>query len=374
MKLVKTVKFKIVADAADLLPTVINYTNSYNHICKIGYKQKIFNPIELHNITYKEVRAKFSLPSQLTISARSKAAENLKALRKKKYAKCPSSKLQSIRYDKNSYSLFLKENQVSLSTCSGRKRYNLIVSNYHKEFFKSWKYTSADLKIVKNKVYLHIVFEKEIENTAPNGEFIGLDRGISNLAVLSNNSFFSGKKTKHVSQRYRNLRKRLQKKGTKSAKRHLQKISGKEKRFKADINHQISKQIIDSLNPGDILVLEDLKGIRAQRLRKTIRTLIHNWSFYQLEQFLEYKANAKGISIMKVSARYTSQICSECGFCSRNNRKTQANFVCQSCGFKLNADLNASRNLALRAQGKTSKESLDGYKLSNEDVINHPNV
>jgi len=136
---------------------------------------------------------------------------------------------------------------------------------------------------------------------------------------------------------------------TKSAKRHLRKISGKEKRFKADINHKISKSIIESLNPGDTLVLEDLTGIRAKRLRKEVRILINNWSFYQLEQFLTYKANAKGIGIIKVEAKYTSQTCSKCGHCARANRKTQALFVCKQCGYTLNADLNASRNIRDKA-------------------------
>ena len=285
---------------------------------------------------------------------------------KKTYKKCPNSKLQSIRYDKNSYSIFLDKKQVSLLTCFGRKRYDLIISNYHQDFFKSWKYTSADLVIIKNNVYLHIVFEKDIADVPTNGTFVGLDRGISNIAVLSNNKFYTGKHVKHVSDNYRNLRRRLQKKGTKSAKRHLRKLCGKERRFKADINHQISKKIISNLNPGDTLVLEDLKGIRAKRLRKTVRILINNWSFYQLEQFLQYKANAKGICITHVEAKYTSQTCSKCGYCAKNNRKTQACFVCKTCGFKLNADLNASKNIRNKAH--------DAYKASCGVEVNQPNV
>ena len=158
----------------------------------------------------------------------------------------------------------------------------------------------------------------------------------------------------------------MQKANTKSAKRHLKRLSGKEKRFKADINHQISKKIINNLNPGDTLVLEDLKGIRNKRFRKTIRVLINNWSFYQLEQFLTYKANAKGVYIAYVVAKYTSQTCSKCGFCAKNNRKTQACFACQACGFKLNADLNASRNISMKASV--------GYTPTDEVVVNQPIV
>jgi len=366
MKLIKTIKFKITAEVAELLPTAIAYTNAFNYVCQVGFANKKSHSIDLHNLTYSDVRCKFNLPSQLTCSARNKSSEVLNALRKKKIQVCPKSKRQSVRYDKNSYSLFLNKSQVSLLTCDGRKRYNLIISDYNKEYFSIWKYASAELVIIKNKVYLHITFEKDITDTPTNGTFVGLDRGISNLAVTSNNKFYTGKHVKRVSQYYRNLRRKLHKVNTKSAKRHLQKISGQEKRFKADINHKISKSIIESLNPGDTLVLEDLTGIRAKRLRKEVRILINNWSFYQLEQFLTYKANAKGIGIIKVEAKYTSQTCSKCGHCARANRKTQALFVCKQCGYTLNADLNASRNIRDKAH--------DFYRESCEAAVFQPIV
>ena len=366
MNLVKTIRVKLNAEAAELLPTISAYTNAFNFVCQVGYDNKKSHSIDLHNLTYSDVREKFGLPSQLTCSARNKASEALNALRKKKVKTCPKSKQQSIRYDQNSYTLFLDKEQVSLLTCNGRKRFPIIISDYHKEYFKTWKYTSTELCIYKKKVYLHIVFEKEITDTPTNGTFVGLDRGISNIAVTSNNQFYTGKHVRKISYRYRSLRRKLQKVNSKSAKRHLKRLSGKERRFKADVNHQISKQIINSLNPGDTLVLEDLKGIRAKRLRKTVRVLINSWSFYQLEQFLAYKGNAKGISIVKVEAKYTSQTCSCCGYCARDNRKTQASFVCKACGYKLNADLNASRNISAKAFAT--------YKVANGAEVNQPIV
>ena len=368
MKLIKTIRIKLNAEATMLLPTFINYTNAFNYISAIGFAKKIYNAIELHKITYQDVRSNFNLPSQLTCSARNKSSEALKGIvkRERKFTICPKSKLSSIRLDRNSFTIFLDKKQVSILTCSGRLKFNLILSNYHSKYFQDWKYSSADLVIKNKRVFLNVVFEKDIVDTTSNGTFVGLDRGISNLAVTSNNKFYSGKLTKHISQKYRNLRRRLQKANTKSAKRHLKRLSGKEKRFKADINHQISKKIIDNLNPGDTLVLENLTGIRNKRLRKTIRILVNNWSFYQLEQFLTYKANAKGVCIAHVVAKYTSQTCSKCGFCAKNNRKTQACFACQACGFKLNADLNASRNISMKASV--------GYKPTDEAVINQPIV
>ena len=365
MKLTRTAEIKLNISPTEILPTLEAYTKSFNFVCQEGFQKKEKNGINLHKLCYYETRE--YLPSQLAISSRMKATEALKGVfaKEKKYIRCPKSKLCSARYDKNSYTLFLDQKQVSLLTISGRKRYALIVPEYYQELFKTWKNTSADLCIKKNTVYLHIVFEKDITDTQPNGKLIGIDRGINNIAVVSNNQFFGGGQVKNLVNRYRRLRKLLQKKGTKSAKRHLKKVKDKERRFRADINHQISKQIISSLNPGDTIVLEDLTGIRNKRLRKEQRTMINSWSFFQLEQFLTYKANAKGIGIEYIDARYTSQRCSKCGYICRSNRKEHS-FCCKECGFRLNSDLNASRNICMKA--------LESYKLSSGAVVNQPIV
>ena len=129
--------------------------------------------------------------------------------------------------------------------------------------------------------------------------------------------------------------------------RHLKKISKKENCFRRNVNHLISKQIIDNLPPGSVLVLEDLSGIsrkKKKELGKRFNKQLNSWSYFQLEQFLIYKGEAKNIKIVKVSPSYTSQKCSKCGHTEKANRKG-SNFKCRSCGFQINADLNASRNI-----------------------------
>jgi IS605 OrfB family transposase len=369
MKLIRTAKIKLNMKPADILPTLQAYTKAFNFVCQVGFSKKDKNGVSLHKKTYEAVRE--YLPSQLAISSRMRATEALASVftktKHKKYGSCPQSDLCSIRYDKNSYSLFLDKQEVSLLTVSGRKRFTLAIPEYYKEQFANWRHTSADLCISKNKVYLHIVFEKEVADTQPTGKLVGVDQGINNLAVASNNKFFGGGVIKKQVRKYQRLRSSLQAKGTKSAIRHLQKLSGKERRFRADINHQISKQIISSgLKPGDTIVLENLTGIRNKRLRKAQRKLINNWSYFQLEQFITYKAAAKGISVKHIDARYTSQRCSKCGFICRSNRKSQSDFCCNKCGFRLNADLNASRNIC--------NKHLDSYKLSDRAAVNQPIV
>lgn len=365
MKLQQTAKIKLNIPVEDILPSLILYTKAFNFVCEIGFNKKCFNGVTLHNLSYQETRE--YLPAQLAISARMKATEAIKSVLKSKLKNksCPKSKLCCIRLDVNSYSLFLQKQEVSILTTSGRKRYPLVVSDYHQHYFKDWKYTSADLVVKNNKVYLHIAFEKEIIEIPSTGKLVGIDRGINNIAVTSLNQFYGGGILKNLVNKQKRLRKQLQSKGTKSAKRHLKKLSKKEKQFRADINHQISRKIINSLNPGDTIVLEELTGIRNKRIRKPQRILINNWGFYQLEQFLIYKAKSKSIRVEYIDARYTSQMCSKCSFIAKSNRKTQSGFCCKKCGFKLNADLNASRNICAKA--------IRSYKFLNGVEVNLPN-
>lgn len=97
------------------------------------------------------------------------------------------------------------------------------------------------------------------------------------------------------------------------------------------------------------IALEDLTGItKRATVRRSQRAKHHSWAFYQLRQFLTYKANLAGIPVVLVDPAYTSRTCSVCGHCEKKNRKSQARFECRSCGYAANADYNASRNIAAR--------------------------
>lgn len=307
MILTRTAVFKLKASPAEVMPTLLAYTAVFNDICKVGFAEWTFNPITLHKLTYRDARQ--TLPSQLAISARSKASEALKSIMTSKSdatkdkamksrvrknlasegrISCPRSRLCSIRLDMRSYSIF-PGNIVSMTTLEGRKKFQFVVYGQSARYLEDWRRRSADLVVRRGKVYLHIVFEKDMEDIKPSGKITGIDRGIRNIAVTSDNVFFSGRNVKRICSARRSLRRRLQKAGTKSAKRHLKLLSGREERFKADVNHCISKKIISMLEIGATIVLEDLAGIRNKRSTKVLRTAIHGWSYFQLQQFLEYK-------------------------------------------------------------------------------------
>ncbi|OQX93188.1 MAG: hypothetical protein B6I17_03885, partial [Tenericutes bacterium 4572_104] len=289
MKLIRTVKLKLDVPISDLLPTFKNYTDSYNYVCTTGWNDNDFNQVSLHHKTYQTTKQ--FLPSQLAISSRMKASETLKIClrrkRKNKKVRKPSSKLCSIRLDKNSFNIWFNKNLISILTVDGRKKYEINIPEYFQQYI-TWRRGSADLFIRRNQVFLNITFNKEIEDPQPVDipYIIGVDRGIINIAVSSNNKFYKGDKVQRVCNKYNYLRGKLQSCGSKSAKRHLKRLSKKENRFRRDVNHCISKEIVNSLQSNSIIVLEDLKYIRkrTKSWSKDLNRKLNTWPFSQLEQ------------------------------------------------------------------------------------------
>lgn len=181
---------------------------------------------------------------------------------------------------------------------------------------------------------------------------LGVDFGITELAVDSDGNMYSGEAIKAVRVRVRELRRGLQSKGSRSAKRHLSKVRRRQSRFTTWVNHNISKQLVQTAVPSaKAICLEDLNGIRDRvSASKQMRWLLGNWAFHQLRAFVEYKAQRAGIPVITVNAAYTSQTCSSCGHCERANRQSQSKFCCNQCGLETNADLNAALNLKARGQ------------------------
>ncbi|MGW7365700.1 RNA-guided endonuclease InsQ/TnpB family protein [Streptomyces sp. NPDC054841] len=186
-------------------------------------------------------------------------------------------------------------------------------------------------------------------NTAPAG-FVGVDLGIANIATASTGRRYSGRRLNRRRAQDLKLRSKLQRKGSKSAKRRAKRHAGKERRRARDINHKISKCIVaEAKRTGCGIAQEDLTGIRERvRLRKPQRAKLHSWAFHQLGSFIAYKAKRAGVPVVYVDPAYTSQECSQCHHIDTRNRPAQAVFACRSCGFVEHADLNSSHNIGQR--------------------------
>lgn len=286
----------------------------------------------------------------MVCAARVKATEALKSANKRikqnKNVTCPNSKRCPIRYDARSYTVWFDRNEVTILAIGGRIKLGFYIAEYYRAFL-SWKNTSADL--IRDRFgrwWLHIVMETDSPEITLTNETVGVDLGIVSPATDCRGSFYGDKHWKQVEDRTFQLRRRLQSKGTKSAKRHLRKLSGRQRRFRRDYDHVLSKRLVQSVGKGATIVFEDLTNIRGRaKIRKSQRRRLHGWSFAQFQAFVKYKAAAKGIAVGFVDPRFTSQKCSCCGHIHRGNRPTQKNFKCKKCSFEILADHNAAINI-----------------------------
>src|SRR5216683_2616716 len=267
-----------------LLDTMYQFNAAANYVASIAWASKTANKFELQKLVYGELRTTYKLAAQLAIRCISKASEAYKR-------------------DKSIQPTFKPEGAI---------------------------------------VYLAVTLEVPTPAPDETTDTLGVDLGIVNLATDSDGETFSGEQVEKTRKRMSALRQRLQKRGTKSAKRHLKKLSGKEARFKRDTNHIISKRIVQKVKTsGQGIAIEELRHIRKRTdstVRRSQRSRHSSWSFGQLRSFLSYKAALVGVPLHTINPRNTSRTCPACGHCAKANRTSQAGFRCVACGCAGNAD------------------------------------
>jgi putative transposase len=334
-----------------LLETARQFTEAFNTVCETGWLGNERNGVRLHHLTYRSLKDRLpDLVSDLHIQARVKATEALKSAftrrRQGRKVSCPQSSLCSPRYNVHTFKLDWQAGRVKLSTTSGRTEVPFQLPAVF-AWATEGKVCTADLVQRKGRFWLHVVIETPAPKIRPRKVAVGIDLGLCHPAVTSAAEFLGEKRWKEVEARLFRQKRQCQSKGSKSAKRRLRILRGRQARFRRDCDHILSKRIVESVPPGGTVVLENLTDIRRrvkQRKGKQSRRL-HAWSFAQLREFVVYKAEAKGVRVAFVDPRHTSQTCSRCGHQHRSNRKSQSLFQCRSCGFTLHADLNGARNI-----------------------------
>ena len=149
---------------------------------------------------------------------------------------------------------------------------------------------------VKNKKggfwFLHISLEYDstlstLTEKLKKEEVIAVDVGENNIAAVSSGKVWKAGELKHKRDKYLGLRARLQSNGSQSARQHLRKASGKERRHVTHVNHVVSKSIVEEAakQKAKVIVLEDLTHIRDRvRAGKRVRSRLHRWSFRELQQ------------------------------------------------------------------------------------------
>lgn len=216
------------------------------------------------------------------------------------------------------------------------------------------KLCTAKLIQLKNKWYMHIAYTQTVPDWEHdnNQNVIGIDRGLRQIMTTydqrGKTKFFNGKAIAYKRRKYNYLRQQLQRKNTKSAKRKLKRLGQQENRWMNDINHCLSKTLVNSYGDNSLFVLEDLSNITFERKMRTKQQTneLHSWSFYDLQTKISYKANRLGSKVITVPAKYTSQRCPKCGIVKKSNRKHKIHlYRCANCGFISNDDRVGAMNL-----------------------------
>jgi putative transposase len=353
-----------------LAETAEQFTSAFNQTVSIGWHAAVGNATKLHYLTYYPVKAAHpTLVSDLIVQARMKAAEALRsafALRKhNRKVSMPHSAACPPRYNLHTFKLDWQSRTVRLSTTSGRQTIRFDVPEYCTRY-AGYPVDTADLLLRHGVWWLHVVVSVPAPDVQPTAELVGVDLGLRRPAVTSANRFLGERRWKAIEGRTFHLKRALQQKGTRSAKRHLRRLRHKQARFRRETDHVLSKQIVQSVEPGSTVVVENLTDIRKRvkaKKRTETKRRIHSWSFAQLRAFIEYKAEERGCTVIAVDPRHTSQQCSRCGHTARTNRRSRGRFVCRVCGLELHADLNASRNIAAKYHASVGRSDAGGLPV-----------
>jgi putative transposase len=389
MKTVITAKLKLHTTPEQfqaLRATQLAYRDALDFVSQYSFAHgKMSNRVALQDGTYDEVRARFHLPSQMACSVPRQVGATYKALwtkvkqnaqarkmgwTKKRYKgldQAPKYVSPTLTYQyKKDYS-FKPDQQLSVLTLDGRVIVSYSGYEKHVALIQDGALVgAAKLWYDKPKQQFFLLISLELEVADPTPEthtgVAGVDVGVRYLAVTAttrgDHSFHTGKKAVPKANHYARLRKRLQKKGTRSATRRLVTMSGRERRLKQDANHVVSKRIV-TRHQHSLIGLENLTDIRERTRRKhgkqatqkqrKANAAYSKWSFAELQGMIAYKALLHGSMAVKVDAHYTSKACPICGHtCDANRPNHGLLFVCQQCHYTLHADLVGARNITMR--------------------------
>lgn len=370
MQITITAKLQVLvsSEQRELLDATMNaYSNACNCVANYIFQTHDLKQFSLNKALYYDLRKRFGLKSQMAQSVFKTVIARYKAIleNQQKWIKPDFSNPQYDLVWNRDYSL--TGQLFSVNTLSGRVKLQYFATGMEK-YFDHAVYSFGTAKLVQKhgKYFLHIPVTTDIPESLDSDicNVVGVDRGI-NFVVATYDSkhksgFVSGKAIKQKRAKYKARRKELQQRQTPSARRRLKAIGRRENRWMQDINHQVSKALVENNPKHTLFVLEDLSGIRSatERVRRKDRYVSVSWSFYDLEQKLKYKAALNESSVIAVDPRYTSQTCPLCGHTERADRNKKKHiFCCKSCGYTSNDDRIGAMNLYRMGINYLAKDS-----------------
>jgi IS605 OrfB family transposase len=347
MKLTLKIKLLPTDEQANLLIETMKEANTVcDAISEVAWQEKIFNNFKLHHKVYHSYKATFQLSSQMLIRQIAKVADAYKLDKKTKRS---FKQLGSIAYDSRIMT-YKPDSVVSLWCIGGRQKIDFVCHNLdYTPYIKG----EADLVYKKGKFYLFQTVDVPEGDVEDVEEFVGCDFGLTDIVVTSDGVKHSADGLNEYREHRQKVRSSIQAKADtskRSTRRNCRRLSkrlqGKERTHSQIINHTIAKSIILSAKEsGKGVAIEDLTNIRftSKRRNKKFRIKLGKWSFGQLRSFLEYKGLLYGVPVVVVDPRYTSQTCNVCKYLGK---RTNKHFKCNNCGNDMDADVNASLNIA----------------------------
>ena len=356
MTVTAKIQISVNADSKVLLDETMSvYSDACNYVSDYVFHTHDLKQFSLNKVLYSTLREKFGLKSQMAQSVFKTVIARYKTIleNQKEWIQPSFKKHQYDLVWNRDYSL--TQNCFSVNTLNGRVKLPYFSEGMSKYFNHDiYKFGTAKLVNKHGKYFLHIpvTYDVEESNISDIRNVVGIDRGI-NFVVATYDSkhksgFVSGKPIKQKRASYSKLRKELQMRQTPSSRRRLKAIGQRENRWMQDVNHQVSKALVESNPKHTLFVLEDLSGVRnaTERVRTKDRYVSVSWSFYDLEQKLIYKAKQNQSTVIKVAPHYTSQCCPVCGHIEKANRNKKIHlFTCKNCGYKSNDDRIGAMNL-----------------------------
>ncbi len=325
------------------LSTVFNdYQLAWQHVSDWIFENKTKNRSKVHAATYRIVRDKLpSLNSGLVQQARNDAIAKFSSISSNGHKITAPPKLEnvSVRFDNRTSSI--KGNLLSLAV-GGKRLIATIISFPFLEKHRTYK-TLAPLVFKRDGHYWVALTFDIPELPVKPGTITGVDMGLRILAATSEGKLIRGTKMNRLRRKTRFVKSALQRKGTKSAKRHLRRLSRKEQRQSRDVTHCAVNEVLKT--NSSILAVEDL-DLRARKHRKGSNRRRFSVPISNFVRILEYKAKALGKQVVKVKPHYTSQ--EDCRGLKPGTRMG-GRYVGVD-GKVLHADLNAACNIALKAQ------------------------
>ena len=344
MKLTLKIKLLPTDEQVNLLLDTLKEANAVcNAISDVAWGKCIFNNFKLHHEVYHAYKATFKLSSQVLVRCIAKVADAYKLDKK---VKREFRTLGSIGYDSRIIT-YKPNNIVSLWAIGGRIKIPFVC---HNPDYLPYIKGEADLVYKKGKFYLFQTVDVPEEYIEDVEEFIGVDFGLITLAYTSDGINHSAEWLNTYREHRQKVRSSIQSKGTRSSRKLLKRLSGKERTTANLVNHTISKSIVKSAKEqGKGISIEDLTNIRftSKRRNKKFRTKLGKWNFSDLRAKLEYKALLNGVKLVVVNPAYSSQTCHSCKHIGKRTNKV---FKCTNTNCNvgsIDSDYNASKVISL---------------------------